>query len=43
MSTDTLKLEGKNPVITYTCTITYKDGDNEFSVTSDEITITMAE
>ena len=42
-TTDTLNLTGKNPVITYRCTITFNDGSNEFSVTSDEITITMAE
>ncbi len=40
---DTLHLEGKNPVITYRCTITYYDGNNTFTVTSDEITITMPE
>lgn len=40
---DTLHLEGKNPVITYRCTIAYQDGNNTFTITSDEITITMPE
>ena len=41
-TTGTLHLVGKNPVITYKCTITYRDTNGVFSVTSDPITITMA-